>query len=198
MDVSQILLQAESGSSSARADLIQATYDELRRIAALKMADERQNHTLTSTALVHEVSMKLLTESQLPVSSRGQFFAYVATAMRHYLIDHARSRGRQKRGGNRQRFEFDDAMTACREQSDDLLALNDALESLAGIDPRKAQLVEMRYFGGLSSQETADALDISLATVKRDWIVARTWLLAELTENSDEDTCGDRELSDES
>lgn len=198
MDVSQILLQAESGSSSARADLIQATYDELRHIAAARMADERQNHTLTSTALVHEVSLKLLNESQLPVRSRGQFLAYAASAMRHYLIDYARSRARQKRGGDRQKLAFDEAVVACQDQPEDLLALHESLETLAEIDPRKARLVEMRYFGGLSNQETADCLGVSLATVKRDWVVAQTWLLAELTGTADNQSSVRQESSDES
>lgn len=180
MDLTQILHQAESGSASARADLVQAAYGELCRIASAKMADERQNHTLTATALVNEVSMQLLTESQLPVTTRGQFFAYAAKAMRHYLIDHARMKGRQKRGGDRRKLEFDEAIMACQQQRDDFLALNEALDELAHVDPRKAQLVEMRYFGGMSNQEIARVLEISLATVKRDWTVARAWLLSEL------------------
>lgn len=187
MDLTQILLQAESGSQSARAELIQAAYGELCRIASAKMANERQNHTLTSTALVNEVSMKLLTESQLPVANRGQFFAYAARAMRHYLIDHARTKGRQKRGGNRNRLGFDEAIVASQEQRDDFLALNEALDELAQIDPRKAQLVEMRYFGGMSNQEIASTLEISLATVKRDWTVARTWLQSELSDGETAD-----------
>lgn len=180
MDITQILQQAESGDPSARADLIRAAYDDLRKLAAAKMADEKMNHTLTSTALVHEVSLKMLNDSQLPLTNRNQFFAYASKAMRHFLIDHARTKGRQKRGGDRNKFSFEEAMIACQEQRDDILALNDALEALAEVDPRKAQLVEMRYFGGMSNQEIADALNISLATIKRDWLVAKTWLLNEL------------------
>jgi RNA polymerase sigma factor (TIGR02999 family) len=187
LDVTQILQQAEAGDADARARLIQAAYEDLRQMAAARMTDERQNHTLTSTALVHEVSMKMLTESQLPVANRGQFFSYASKAMRHFLIDYARTRGRQKRGGDRNRFSFDEALVASHEQRDDLLALNDALEELAEIDPRKAQLVEMRYFGGLSNQDIAEALNISLATVKRDWTVAKAWLLKELLSESGEE-----------
>ena len=180
MDLSQILHSAEAGDSEARASLIQAAYDDLRQLAAAKMADERQNHTLTSTALVHEVSLRLLNDSRVPMGSRGQFFAYASKAMRNLLVDHARTRGRQKRGGDRQKFSFDEAMIACQEQRDDLLRLNDALAELAEVNPRKAQVVEMRYFGGLSNQEIASALSISIATVKRDWMVAKAWLLNQL------------------
>lgn len=180
MDITQILKTAEEGDPEARANLVQAAYDDLRKLAAGKMAQERLDHTLTSTALVNEVSMRILNDSRVPTESRGQFFAYASKAMRNLLIDHARSKGRQKRGGGRQRFSFEEALVACEEQSEDFLALNDALESLAEMEPRKAQVVEMRYFGGMSNQEIADALGTSLATVKRDWEVARTWLLRQL------------------
>ena len=181
MDLTQLLGQAENGDAKARANIIQAAYDDLRRLATAKMADERQNHTLTSTALVHEVAMKLLDDDDVPLASRGKFFAYASKAMRNLLIDHARTKGRQKRGGNRQRLAFDEAMTASTEQRDDFLALNAALDTLAELEPRKAQVVEMRYFGGLSNEEVASALNVSLATVKRDWAVAKTWLKCELS-----------------
>ncbi len=180
MDLTQILSAANSGDAEARSQLIQAAYNDLRQLAARKMANERLDHTLSSTALVHEVSMKLLDDSRVPTESRGQFFAYASKAMRNLLIDHARTKGRQKRGGDRQKFSFDEALVACDEQRDDFLALNSALEKLAELEPRKAQVVEMRYFGGLSNQEIASALETSLATVKRDWEVARTWLLKTL------------------
>ncbi len=185
MDLTLELQRAERGDREARAKIIQAAYEDLRKLAAAKMSDQRLDHTLTSTALVHEVSIKILDDSQVPVANRGQFFAYASKAMRNVLIDHARTRGRQKRGGDRSRFTFDEAVIACREQRDDLLALNDALESLAEIDPRKAQVVEMRYFGGMSNQEIAEALETSLATVKRDWTVAKTWLMRELIQGVD-------------
>ncbi|MDA8744815.1 sigma-70 family RNA polymerase sigma factor [Rubripirellula amarantea] len=180
MDLTQILTAANAGDAEARSQLIQAAYNDLRQLAAGKMANERQDHTLSSTALVHEVSMKLLDDSRVPTESRGQFFAYASKAMRNLLIDHARTKGRQKRGGDRQKFSFDEALVACDEQRDEFLALNSALEKLAELEPRKAQVVEMRYFGGLSNQEIASALETSLATVKRDWEVARTWLLKTL------------------
>lgn len=188
MDLSRVLSTAQTGEPQARAELIQAAYQQLRRLAAGKMAGERQDHTLTSTALVHEVSVRMLTDSQVPTENWAQFFAYASTAMRNLLVDHARARGRQKRGGDRQKFSFDEAMIACNEQRDDFIALNDALQKLADLEPRKAQVVEMRYFGGMSIQEVASALDISVATVSRDWVVAQGWLLCELRqpEASDE------------
>lgn len=182
LNITQLLQRADDGDPDARAQAVAAAYDRLRELATAKMAAERQNHTLTSTALVHEVSLKLLDESQLPMASRGQFLAYASKAMRNLLIDHARTKGRQKRGGGRERYSFDEAMQACSEQRDDFLALNEALTELAEIEPRKAHVVEMRYFGGLSNQEIAEALDTSLATVKRDWTVAKTWLQKTLRE----------------
>jgi len=187
LDLTQVLALAKEGDQNARANVIQAAYEDLRRLASAKMSDERQNHTLTSTALVHEVSIKMLNESRVPIANRGQFFAYASKAMRNLLIDHARTKGRQKRGGDRQRFEFDEALVACAEQKDDFLALNDALEALAQLEPRKAQVVEMRYFGGMSNQEIASALGSSLATGKRDWTVAKTWLMRELIQGDSED-----------
>ena len=186
MDFSQILEAAKTGDEQARADLIQAAYKDLRKLAAARMAGERQDHTLTSTALVHEVSVKMLNDNNLNIGGRRQFFAYASKAMRNLLVDHARSRGSQKRGGHAERFTFEEAWMASEEQSDDLLALSEALDQLGEFEPRKAQVVEMRYFGGLNNSEIANALDISLATVKRDWDLAKMWLLHKLTDGGDE------------
>ena len=185
-----LLQRARDGDKEARGAAISAAYDRLRELAGAKMLRERQDHTLTATALVHEVSVKLLNESQVPTASRGQFLAYASKAMRSYLIDHARTKGRQKRGGSREKYSFDEAMTASDERRDEFLALNDALEALAEMEPRKAQVVEMRYFGGLSNQEIADELQTSLATVKRDWTVAKTWLQKTLAETDAGDSVG--------
>ena len=182
MDITQILQTAESGDSNARATLIEAAYNDLRQLAAKRMAAERQDHTLTTTALVHEVTIKLLDESRVPMASRGQFFAYVARAMRNLLIDHARAKGCQKRGADRQWFTFEEAIVASQEQSGDLIALNEALENLAEVDARKAQVVELRYFGGMTNDEVASSLKISKATVKRDWDLAKGWLLQQLSD----------------
>jgi RNA polymerase sigma-70 factor (ECF subfamily) len=184
VDLTQIIVAANTGDAAARANLVQAAYDDLRKLAAARMSGERLDHTLTSTALVNEVSLQMLNDSCMPAENRGQFFGYVATAMRNLLIDHARKRGRQKRGGGRQRFEFEEAVVASNEQSEDLLALNEALQKLADIDRRKSQVVEMRYFGGMTNDEVADALGISKASVKRDWTFAKGWLLNELIQKS--------------
>lgn len=180
MNLTEVLQRAGSGDADARAELIQAAYEDLKRMAASQMSAQRPDHTLTSTALVSELTLKLLGEQDIPSESRGQFFAYAAKAMRNLLIDHARTRGRQKRGGDRAKFSFDEAFVAAQEQSDDLLALNEALDDLSQKHARKAQVVEMRYFAGMKLEEIAEALDISVATVKRDWEFARTILLRSL------------------
>ena len=140
MDFTELLRRANEGDTEARAEAIASAYDRLRELAVAKMSDERQDHTLTSTALVHEVSLKLLHDADVPTASRGQFLAFASKAMRNYLIDHARTKGRQKRGGIRRRHSFEEAMVASNEQRDDFLALNAALEVLAKIEPRKAQV----------------------------------------------------------
>jgi RNA polymerase sigma-70 factor (ECF subfamily) len=180
MNVTQLLERATEGDSYARKELIQATYEQLRMIAAARMRSERPDHTLTATALVHEVSLQLLAQSDLTAHNRQQFLALAAKAMRNLLVDHARTRGRQKRGGGMQKLCLEEALVAAEEVDPDLVELDQALERFSEIDSRKSQVVELRYFGGLSIQETAEALGISPATVKRDWDVARTWLLREL------------------
>lgn len=179
-EITLILQSIESGDPQARAELILAAYDDLRRLASGKMASERQNHTLTATALVNEVSAKLLGDRVVPTENRGQFFAYAAKSMRNLLIDHARAKGRQTRGGDRKRVPLEEANCVDQKQRDELLALNEALNRFAEIDPRKAKVVEMKYFGRMTNDEIAEALDLSLATVKRDWNVAKAWLLEEL------------------
>ena len=181
MDISQILQQAEAGDADSKAALLEAVYQDLKILAANRMSGERPDHTLTATALVNEVSLKILNDAAAPLENRGRFFGYVSRAMRNLLIDHARTRTRQKRGGNSKSVTFEEALIASQEQPDELLELNEALDRLAKMDERKAQVVEMKYFGGLTNQEVADALDVSLNTVKRDWEVARTWLMNELS-----------------
>ena len=183
MDITEILKAANSGESTAKDQLIRTAYNKLKEIAAGRMHQQRLDHTLGATALVNEVTLKLLTESQIPVENAGQFYAYASTAMRNFLIDHARSKNRQKRGGGAQHLSFQDAIDECEKHSDEMLHLNDALNELAKIQPRHVQVVEMRYFGGMSNQEIADTLGTSLATVKRDWIQARSWLRCELSDD---------------
>ena len=180
MQVTQLLQRATQGDGQARAELLQATYDQLRTLAAARMRDERPDHTLTATALVHEISLRMLGDQMVQANSRDQFLALAAKAMRNVLVDHARARGRQKRGGGEKHLSLDENLVTYGQKSQELLDLDDALERLQSLDVRKSQVVELRYFGGLSIEETSQVLGISLATVKRDWEVARAWLLREL------------------
>ncbi|MCA9238455.1 MAG: sigma-70 family RNA polymerase sigma factor [Planctomycetales bacterium] len=184
MQVTQLLQRAIQGDSQARGELLQATYDQLRSLASARMRDERPDHTLTATALVHEVSLRLLGDQEMRAATRGQFLALAAAAMRNLLVDHARARGRLKRGGGEKRLSLDVNLVVDAAQNEELLELDEALERLRSLDERKSQVVELRYFGGLSIEDTAQALDISPATVKRDWEVARSWLLRELRPES--------------
>lgn len=183
MDLTQILKSANAGESLAKEQLIQAAYTKLKEIAAGRMKQQRLDHTLTSTALVNEVTLKLIVESQIPVQDSPQFYAYASAAMRNLLIDHARSKKRAKRGGGAQHLSFKDAIDECERLGPLMLELNEALTELAEIRPRHAQVVEMRYFGGLSNEEIASALGTSIATVKRDWVQAKSWLRCELEDH---------------
>lgn len=181
MDLSQLLQDAKQGDRSARADLVQIAYDDLRELARAQMRRERPDHTLTATALVHEVSTRLLEQSCLPTDSRGEFLAYVATAMRNVLITHARAKNSAKRGGGQKAEPLQEALVASEEQPAELLELDEALSRLAEFDPRRGKVVEMRYFAGMGIEQIADALGSSAATVKRDWNVAKVWLARELS-----------------
>ena len=179
-DLTLLLNRAKNGDDAARADIVRVAYEDLRRVAKAQMNDERQNHTLSSTALVHEMAVRLLEKGDVQAVNRAQFLAYAATAMRRVLIDHARTRGAQKRQGNRQQLKLDEALVAASEQSEDFLCINRALEELAKVDPRSSQIVEMRYFGGMSYPEVAAALDVSISTVQREWKTAKAWLLCQI------------------
>ncbi len=182
MDLSELLQHAKSGDSAARAELVRVAYDDLRKLAKKQMQEERLDHTLTATALVHEVSARLLEQSQVHFHGRGEFMAYAATAMRNVLISYARAKRSDKRGGQAQKLQLQEACLAAEEQPREFLELNDALDRLMQIDPRRAQVVEMRYFAGLAIEEIATALETSPATVKRDWSVAKLWLARELNQ----------------
>ena len=184
MNLEPLLERACQGDALARGELIQVTYDQLRALAAASMRAERPDHTLTATALVHEVSLQLLEGAAVTANNHSQFLALAAKAMRNLLIDHARGRGRQKRGGHFEKLSLNESLAANGERGQDLVDLDEALQRFSQLDARKAQVVELRYFGGLSIEETGQVLNISPATVKRDWEVARAWLLRELeTEN---------------
>ncbi|MDX1393477.1 MAG: ECF-type sigma factor [Gemmatimonadota bacterium] len=163
--------------------LVPLLYDELRALARAHLARERSDHTLQATALVHEAYMRLLGASHPPWNDRRHFFRAAAEAMRRILIEHARRRGRQKRGGDQVRVELRDGHLTDETDLDQLLALDDAIRRLDEQDPRAADVVRLRYFAGLSIADTARALDLSERTVKRDWTLARAWLYKALRDD---------------
>jgi RNA polymerase sigma factor (TIGR02999 family) len=174
-DVSQLLIDWSHGDREALSRLMPLVYDELRRLAGSYLRRERPDHTLQPTALVHEAFIKLVGQ-ELSLQNRAHFFGVAAQVMRCILVDHARGHETAKRGGGAQRFTLEEVMDTPLESQVDLLALDDALNDLARLDPQQARIVELRYFGGLTIEETAEVLGISPATVKREWRLARTWL----------------------
>ena len=178
-DVTRILSAIEEGDAQAATDLLPLVYEELRRMAAEKMAREKPGQTLDATALVHEAFVRLVgSDAQPSYRDRRHFFATAATAMRRILIDNARRKRAAKHGGRRQRVPLENVAAASTD--DELLALNEALQKLATNDPIKAQLVELRYFAGLTGDQAAEVLGISASTADRHWTYARAWLQAEL------------------
>lgn len=172
------LLRAWSDGESAALDALVPTVEaELRRLARIYMSRERHEHTLQPTALVNEVFVRLIGDADIRWSDRAHFFGISARLMRRVLVDHARARGYQKRGGGARRVTLDGHDIAAPENQVDLIALDGALDGLAAVDERKCRVVEMRFFAGLSVEETATALDVSTDTVKRDWRIAKLWLL---------------------
>jgi RNA polymerase sigma factor (TIGR02999 family) len=170
-----------AGKQAVYDELFPLVYAELRRIAAREMRREKPGRTLQTTALVHEAYLRLLKDASLSFENRAHFLGIAARAMREILIEHARARSARKRGGGAVRLTLDDLTAAVPSPSIDVLALDEALRRLARLDERHARVVELRYFGGLSVEETAAALGLSPATVKRDWTLARAWLFRELT-----------------
>ena len=181
-DVTGLLLAWGRGDQSAADQLVPAVYEELRRHAERAMRREGGEHTLQATALVHESYLRLVDQRRVQWRNRAHFFAIASTVMRRILVDHARARLTAKRGGGAAPVSLAAAEPATPEGTDeaDLLALHEALEKLAVLDPDQARLVELRYFGGLTIEETAEALAVSPATVKREWALARAWLRREL------------------
>lgn len=173
----ELLLKARSGDSGAQASLMEAVYDELRRMARHQMQKEGSNHTLQPTALVHEAFLRLVQSESIEFQDRAHFFAIAALVMRRILVDHARGRKALKRGGQAQKLQLDEVIVYTEAHSPEILALDEALEQLEKLDPRKSRIVEMRFFGGLPESEIAAALGISLRTVQREWCFARAWLL---------------------
>lgn len=182
-DVTRILGAIEAGDARASEELLPLVYEELRELAARRLASERAGQTLQATALVHEAYLRLLGDDGRRWNSRGHFFAAAAQAMRRILIDRARGRRRARHGGGRRRLGLDDVDLFADELSDDLIDLDAALRRLAAEDKKKADLVELRFFAGLTLREAAEFLDISIATADRYWAYARAWLFDELQSN---------------
>ncbi|HJZ56792.1 MAG TPA: ECF-type sigma factor [Gemmataceae bacterium] len=174
-DVTQLLDAAAAGDPKAAADLLPLVYDELRKLAAARMAEESPGQTLQPTALVHEAYLRLVGDQHF--DGRGHFFASAAEAMRRILVEHARRRGRLRRGGDRGRVDLDGLDVAAPERSDDLLALDEALTALGAADPKAAELVRLRYFAGLTVPEAAAVLGVSPRTADFLWAYAKAWLL---------------------
>ena len=178
--VTRLLVDWRNGDHGALEQLIPLVHEELRRVARRHMAHERVGHTLQATALVNEAYVRLIDIRQVNWQDRTHFFAMSSRLMRRILVDFARSKGSQKRGAGAHKVSLDEALIVSTEPGADLVALDDALDALAVFDARKAQVVEMRFFGGLSVEETAEALNVSVDTVMRDWKLAKAWLLREL------------------
>lgn len=179
--LTELLLAWNEGDSTALETLMPIVYEELRLIARRYMRKERQNHTLQTSALINEAYLRLIEQKNVRWQNRAQFFALSSQMMRRILVDYARTRGYAKRGGDAIQVTFDELVFAGDKQAADLLALDDALNELAELDERQSKIIEMRFFGGLSIEETASALNISPATVKREWSSAKAFLYKTIT-----------------
>ncbi len=180
-EITQLLLEWSKGGRSALYRLMPVVYEELRRLARHYMAAERPCHTLQTTALINEAYLRLVDHKEMRWQNRAHFFAVAAQAMRRILVDHARTRDAAKRGGGAPNASLEDTAVV-NERPVELIALDEALSDLATIDRRKSQVVELRYFGGLSVEETAEVLRVSPVTVMRDWSTAKAWLLRAISQ----------------
>jgi len=181
LEITEMLRSWGSGDREKEERVLEVIYDELRRQARRYLRRERPGFSMQTTELIHEAYIKLIRQDVVEWESRTHFFAISASLMRRILIDHARTRHRLKRGGNADPLPLDDAVVAVVGNSIDLVALDEALDRLAELDPQQARVVELRYFSGLSLEETAKVLEVSVSTVRRDWNVARAWLRYELS-----------------
>jgi len=179
--ITQLLKNWSNGDQAARDQLMPLVYEELRRMAHQHMRKERPGHTLQTSALVHEAFVRLVDQSEVQWQNRAHFFGIAAQMMRRVLVDHARSRDYAKRGGDVRHISLDKVAIVSEERAADVVALDDALNGLATVDQRKSQIVELRFFGGLSIAETAAVLAVSPGTVMRDWTLAKAWLRREMT-----------------
>jgi RNA polymerase sigma factor (TIGR02999 family) len=179
-DVTRMLVQWSNGEQSALDQLIPLVYDEMRQIAGRVLKRERRDHTLQPTALVHEAYLRLIDQRNVNWQNRAHFFAIAAQAMRRIIVDHARRHNALKRGGDNLKVELEAALLLPGASDVDVVKLDDALTALAAFDPQQERIVELRFFGGLSIEETAEVIGISPATVKRDWSMAKAWLHREI------------------
>jgi len=179
-DVTLLLNEISGGNQNAAAALVSLLYDELHEIAARYLQHERRDHTLQATALIHEAYLRLVDQQNVEWKNRSHFFGVAAQLMRRILVDYARSHQAIKRGGSVPKISLDDAIVFSKEQPENLVALDQLLTRLSAVDSQQGQIVELRFFAGLSVEETAEIMDISPATVKRDWAMAKVWLAREL------------------
>lgn len=182
-EVTQLLLAWGNGDQAARDELMSVVYQELHRLAHHYMKSESPGHTLQTSALINEAFLRLVNQRDVQWQNRAHFFGIAAQMMRRILVDYARSRRYAKRGGGAYEISLDEALTVSDDRGTDLVLLDEALERLAEFDPRKGQLVELRFFGGLSVDETAEVLSVSAGTIMRDWTLAKAWLRRELSNN---------------
>jgi RNA polymerase sigma factor (TIGR02999 family) len=185
--LTQLLVDWSNGDQAALDQLIPLVNDELRRLASRYMRREQQGHTLQTSALVNEAYLRLIDQKNMQWQNRAHFYGIAAQLMRRILIDHARRHARARRGGERIEVSLDETVAVSEERSTKLLAVDEALDRLAAFDPRKAKIVELRFFGGLNLDETAEALGVSSPTVQREWRAAKAWLHRMLTEGKDGD-----------
>lgn len=183
-EVTQVLRRISKGEREAVEQLVPMIYDEFRALAGSYLRRESPGHTLQPTALVNEAFLKLVDQKNVDWQGRSHFFAVGAQAMRRILVDHARGKSREKRGGDRQKISLNEEITLSPQRDEDLLAVDEALVKLSKIDPRQARIVELRFFGGMTVQEVAEVLGVSKRTVEAEWTMVRAWLRRELTEEA--------------
>ena len=183
-DVTQLLIAWSNGDQVARERLMSVVYEELHRLARRYMRNESPGHTLQTSALVHEAFIRLVDQRDVHWQNRSHFFAIAAQMMRRILVDYARSRNFAKRGGGAVKLSLEEGLIVSDERSEQVVAVHEALDGLAKIDPRQAQIVELKFFGGLSNEEAAAVLSVSPGTVARDWTMAKAWLRREITKGT--------------
>lgn len=180
-DITRMLIELTDGNTEVVNQILPHIYDELRKLASSYLRRERSDHTLQPTALVHEAYMKLIDQKKVRWQNRAHFFGIAAQVMRRILLDHARKHKADKRGGEAEKLPLEEEiLVVSHEKSAELIALDDALEALAAIDPQKAKIVELRYFGGLSIEETAEVMGVSVPTINRQWRMAKAWLYGQI------------------